>query len=70
MIAKGQGRCITPERTFELRPGMGWWIPAGVRHSFHTDASALDVIAWHPDSDFGPTDEDHPMKNRTYLERV
>ena len=25
----------------------------------------LDVIAWHPDSDFGPTDQDHPMINRT-----
>jgi hypothetical protein len=25
------------------------------------------VLAFHPDSDFGPTDEDHPMLNRTYF---
>jgi len=25
------------------------------------------VIAWHPDSDFGPRDDDHPMINRTLI---
>jgi hypothetical protein len=29
--------------------------------------SSLDVIAFHPDSDWGPTDGTHPMLNRTYL---
>jgi hypothetical protein len=29
----------------------------------------MDVIAFHPDSDWGPTDEKHPMLNRTYLVR-
>ena len=27
----------------------------------------MDVIAFHPDSDWGPTDQAHPMRNRTYL---
>jgi hypothetical protein len=27
----------------------------------------LRVIAYHPDSDFGPTHEDHPMINRTMV---
>jgi len=27
----------------------------------------MDIIAYHPDSDFGPTDIDHPMLNRTYI---
>ena len=27
---------------------------------------SLDVLAFHPDSDTGPTDEDHPMLNRTF----
>ena len=38
-----------------------------LRHSFATDTSALDVFAWRPDSDFGPTDAVHPMINRTRL---
>ena len=59
--------CVTDERVVALRPGMGWFIPANLRHAFRTGPSSLDVIAWHPDSDFGPTDEDHPMINRTIL---
>ncbi|MSQ82944.1 MAG: hypothetical protein EXR77_08510 [Myxococcales bacterium] len=31
------------------------------------DGETLDVLAWHPDSDFGPTDQTHPMVNRTLL---
>ncbi|PHI19702.1 hypothetical protein CEQ90_11680 [Lewinellaceae bacterium SD302] len=30
----------------------------------------LTVVAYHPDSDFGPVDEDHPMINRTIVEGV
>lgn len=67
VITRGQGRCVTPDGTFELSAGLGWWIPAGTCHCFHTGDSSLDVIAWHPDSDFGPTDGDHPMRNRTVL---
>jgi AraC-like ligand binding domain len=38
-------------------------------HSFRTTESdrPMDVIAFHPDSDWGPTDGVHPMLNRTYL---
>ena len=28
------------------------------------------VVAFHPDSDFGPTHEVHPMINRTIVEGV
>jgi quercetin dioxygenase-like cupin family protein len=70
VILRGQGECRTPGGVYALEPGMGWRIPTGSRHSFFTDAAALDVIAWHPDSDFGPTDENHPMVNRTILPSV
>jgi hypothetical protein len=46
---------------------VAWAIEEGCAHSFATQGAALDVIAWHPDSDFGPRDEDHPMVNRTIL---
>jgi hypothetical protein len=67
LIARGRGTCVTAHGAVPLVAGLGWWIPAGLTHAFHTGDDALDVVAWHPDSDFGPTDEDHPMRNRTYL---
>ncbi len=66
-IVRGSGICRGEEGEFPLDAGLGWVIPAGYRHSFHTTDHSLDVLAWHPDSDFGPTDEDHPMINRTVL---
>ena len=30
----------------------------------------MDVVAYHPDSDTGPTHDDHPMLNRTIVEGV
>jgi hypothetical protein len=33
-----------------------------------TEDSHLDVIAYHPDTDFGPTDDNHPMINRTWFD--
>ena len=65
VIARGAGVCHTPLGDIALSAGMGWLIPAGLLHSFSTNEQALDVFAWHPDSDFGPADQDHPMINRT-----
>ncbi|MCS6777912.1 MAG: cupin domain-containing protein [Chloroherpetonaceae bacterium] len=67
VILRGRGECRTPGGIYPLYPGMGWRIPTGCLHSFFTQTEGLDVIAWHPDSDFGPTDDDHPMINRTFL---
>ncbi|NBW63320.1 MAG: cupin domain-containing protein, partial [Synechococcaceae bacterium WB4_1_0192] len=37
-------------------------------HRFLTGSeSGLTVVAWHPDSDTGPTDVDHPMVRRTMV---
>jgi hypothetical protein len=66
LIARGHGACVTPSTRTPLSPGLGWLIPAGLPHAFHTEGASLDVLAFHPDSDTGPTDEDHPMLNRTF----
>jgi hypothetical protein len=66
IIVRGSGRCRTSSAFHELRPGLAWRIPARVEHSFVTSNDPLDVLAWHPDSDFGPTDTVHPMKNQTF----
>lgn len=38
-------------------------------HRFRTENSDMKVIAYHPDGDWGPTDENHTMLNRTYIKR-
>jgi hypothetical protein len=67
VIMGGRGECRTPSGVYPLKPGMGWRIAAGCLHSFFTEAESLDVVAWHPDSDFGPQDDNHPMINRTII---
>lgn len=68
-IARGSGLCITPYGEVPLVPGLIFHIPYNGKHRFKTDAnSELDVIAYHPDSDWGPTDTEHPMVNRTLVD--
>ncbi len=69
VILSGSGWCDTPDGSFALSSGLAWFIPMGCEHRFRTTNNALDVVAWHPDSDFGPTDDNHPMINRTILDR-
>jgi len=51
----------------DLSKGMMFCLEEGEVHSFRTAENYMDIIAYHPDSDFGPTDIDHPMLNRTYI---
>ncbi|MDR9895291.1 cupin domain-containing protein [Aetokthonos hydrillicola Thurmond2011] len=75
IVMSGKGRCIIPENDdgtgldveIPLTPGQIFVIPTNGQHSFFTDDSTLDIIAYHPDSDTGPTHDDHPMINRTFV---
>lgn len=70
VVASGRGVAHGPS-------GGGWEEPleAGTifllesheAHAFRTATEVMNVIAYHPDSDWGPTDGVHPMLNRTYL---
>ena len=51
-----------------LKKGCMFCLEEGEIHSFSTDEKYMDIIAYHPDSDFGPTDFNHPMLNRTYID--
>lgn len=68
VIVRGRGECRTPIATHALEPGMFWRIPTGGVHSFHTPNEPLEVYAWHPDSEFGPKHDDHPMLTRTIVD--
>ena len=73
VVLSGKGTCeswneLEPE-VFELNHGDLFTIPAECRHRFcSTSGDELRVLAYHPDSDFGPQDEDHPMINRTLID--
>jgi hypothetical protein len=83
IVANGYGECITPFGNLPLTAGMIFIIkewdgqsiakgrdgkkhPIGT-HKFKTFKEKMNVIAFHPDSDFGATDVDHPMINRTIV---
>lgn len=70
VVARGNGICRTPTDSFALKPGMLWLLPEDTPHAFMTTDETMDVIAWHPDSDTGPSDDDHPMINRTIVDGV
>lgn len=38
-------------------------------HRFRTVHSSMLIVAFHPDGDWGPTDNNHPMLNRTYVNK-
>lgn len=67
VILSGNGTCHTPLKEFPLYPGLIFHIPENTLHSFHTQEEDLRVVAWHPDSDMGPTHENHPMINKTII---
>lgn len=67
-VARGVGWCETPLGQSKLVPGLVFHIPTNGEHRFLTSASEMDVIAYHPDSDWGPTDQEHPMVNRTWVD--
>ena len=68
IVKRGGGRCVTPAGSVALVPGLFFHIPTNGVHKFQTDREDMDVIAYHPDSDFGPTHQEHPMVNRTLVD--
>lgn len=69
MIAKGEGVCIVEGgHAMELNAGDLFYIARNTIHHFATRDSTMDVIAYHPDSDWGPAHDEHPMINRTWVQ--
>ena len=54
--------------TAELATGVSFCLVEQERHRFRTTTSSMTVVAFHPDGDWGPTDHNHTMLNRTYKE--
>ncbi|NJM10435.1 MAG: cupin domain-containing protein [Bdellovibrionaceae bacterium] len=67
-VISGSGKFVA-ETSAPLETGMVFALDPFKIHSFNSGSNGLAVVAYHPDSDVGPTDELHPMKSRTYLIR-
>lgn len=67
LILSGSGACETEQGLLPFRPGMMFFIPPETPHSFQSDVETLRIVIFHPDSDSGPTHEDHTMLNRTFV---
>ena len=52
----------------KFQPGGIFMLEEGELHSFATmPGDHMEIIAYHPETDWGPTDTNHPMLNRTYI---
>lgn len=56
-------------KTTALSTGNSFCLTEQERHRFKTTESSMTVIAFHPDGDWGPTDHNHTMLNRTYQDK-
>jgi quercetin dioxygenase-like cupin family protein len=65
-VVRGTGYAEFGGQEVELNVGDAFIIEPNEAHRFVTTYEEMVVVAYHPDSDYGPTDETHPMKNRTY----
>ena len=86
IVIRGEGECVTPFGNLplvegcifvikeydgkELYKGLDGKLYEAGTHKFDTKDSSMDVIAFHPDSDFGAEDEFHPMINRTIVKGI
>lgn len=66
-IVDGQGWCLTENGETRMEVGDVFIIPANALHWFKTYDSAMRIIVFHPDSEFGPTDELHQMREATLI---
>lgn len=70
LVLAGSGTCTTSSGINPLRRGVIFILPTDSLHSFHTNEDNLRIAVFHPDSDFGPSSESHPMLNRTIINGV
>lgn len=66
-VYAGNGTCHVDGGSVPMTPGSIFIIPAESLHCFETADSSMRIVAFHPDSEVGPTDEAHQMKAATKI---
>jgi quercetin dioxygenase-like cupin family protein len=67
-VIGGEGVCKTPKRSMPMVQGDMFIIPKNTPHLFKTMNYTMRIVAFHPDSEFGPTDELHQMLQATVID--
>lgn len=70
MVVSGNGICKTPNESLEMKEGDVIIVHKDGLHSFETQENEMVLISFHPDSEFGPKDDDHPMINKTLIDGI
>lgn len=70
LIHRGRGFCRTATGKHPLNEGDMFILHPDAEHAFQTIDSPMTLTVFHPDSDTGPSHDDHPMLNRTIVEGV
>jgi quercetin dioxygenase-like cupin family protein len=69
LILSGQGFCKAKGReAIRLESHTMFVLHPNEKHYFETHERGLVIVVYHPDSSWGPEDENHAMLNRTYIE--
>jgi len=70
LVLAGSGSCLSEEREYKFSPGVVMRIPQGIKHKFMTDERGLSLVMFHPDSNIGFSNTNHPMLVQTYVNGV
>lgn len=71
VILTGSGVCRTAHGDKALVPGNAFILYPDAIHAFSTEGTeGMSLFVFHPDTDTGPSHEDHPMLNRTIVDGV
>lgn len=68
LVYSGVGECIVNDDCHKLLPGVFFIVHQDTIHQFLTTDNDLRIFVFHPDSDFGPSDEEHPMINKSLID--
>jgi len=68
LIFSGRGLCHTEAGPQPLSPGRMFILFPDAVHGFETMDDHMTLVVYHPDTDTGPSHDDHPMLNRTMVE--
>lgn len=69
IVVSGHGSSCLKNNDIPLDCGTMFCLEPQEIHSFKTQESGMSIVIYHPDGNWGPSDHDHVMINRTYLHK-
>lgn len=69
IVVSGNGTSHLKTQDVQLDCGTMFCLEPQELHSFSTKETGMCIVIYHPDGNWGPTDHDHVMINRTYLHK-